>query len=49
MSLKVLIDTDAKNEIDDQYAIAYAVLSGAFDIRGFTATHFARSGSMEAS
>jgi len=49
MSLKVLIDTDAKNEIDDQYAIAYAVLSGAFDIRGFTAAHFARSGSMEAS
>jgi purine nucleosidase len=47
MSLKIIIDTDAKNEIDDQYAIAYAVLSGAFDIRGFTAAHFARPGSME--
>ena len=24
---KVIIDTDAYNEIDDQYAIAYAMLS----------------------
>jgi purine nucleosidase len=46
---KIIIDTDAKNEIDDQYAITYAVLSGAFDIRGFTAAHYAKKGSMEKS
>jgi len=44
---KIIIDTDAKNEIDDQYAIAYAVLSNTFDIRGFTAAHFAKEHSME--
>lgn len=49
MSIKIIIDTDAKNEIDDQYAITYAVLSEAFDICGFTAAHYARSGSMEKS
>ncbi len=49
MSLKIIIDTDAKNEIDDQYAITYAVLSECFDIRGFTAAHFGKKGSMEKS
>ncbi len=47
MSRKIIIDTDAKNEIDDQYAITYAVLSECFDIRGFTAAHFGKRGSME--
>lgn len=46
---KIIIDTDAYNEIDDQYAITYAVLSEAFEIRGFTAAHYAKSGSMEKS
>ncbi len=46
---KIIIDSDAKNEIDDQYAITYAVLSGAFDIRGMTAAHFGKEGSMEKS
>lgn len=49
MLKKIIIDTDAKNEIDDQYAITYAVLSDAFEIRGFTAAHFAEEGSMEGS
>ncbi len=49
MLRKIIIDTDARNEIDDQYAIAYAVLSNSFDIRGFTAAHFARENSMESS
>jgi purine nucleosidase len=44
---KIIIDSDAANEIDDQYAIAYAVLSGLFNIRGFTAAHFGKDGSME--
>jgi inosine-uridine nucleoside N-ribohydrolase len=49
MSKKIIIDTDAKNEIDDQYAITYAALSDAFDVRGLTAAHYAKSGSMEKS
>jgi purine nucleosidase len=46
---KVILDTDARNEIDDQYAITYAVLSGSFDVRGFTAAHFGKKRSMEES
>jgi len=46
---KIILDTDARNEIDDQYAIAYAMLSESFDIRGFTAAHFGKRRSMEKS
>ena len=46
---KIIIDSDAKNEIDDQFAIAYAVLSDAFEIRGITAAHYGKEGSMEKS
>lgn len=46
---KIIIDSDAKNEIDDQYAIAYAVLSEEFKIRAFTVAHFGKKGSMEKS
>jgi inosine-uridine nucleoside N-ribohydrolase len=49
MSIKAIIDSDAKNEIDDQYAITYAVLSEELDIRGFTAAHFGKKRSMERS
>ncbi len=39
--LRVVIDSDAKNEIDDQWAIALAVLSPErFDIEGFVGTQF---------
>ncbi|MBT7597805.1 MAG: hypothetical protein HN559_23075, partial [Gemmatimonadetes bacterium] len=39
--LKLIIDSDAKNEIDDQWAIALAILSPErFDIEGFVATNF---------
>ena len=39
--IRVIIDTDAKNEIDDQFALTLAVLSEErFDIEGFVATHF---------
>ncbi len=40
--IRILIDTDAANEIDDLYAIALALASEQrFDIVGFVATHFA--------
>lgn len=42
--IKVIIDTDAANEIDDLYAIALAIRSPKrFLIEGFVATHFAAS------
>ncbi len=37
---RVIIDTDAKNEVDDQFALAHALLTPSFDIRGIIATHF---------
>ena len=41
--LRLLIDSDAANEIDDLYAIALALRSpGRFAIEGFVATHFAQ-------
>ena len=35
--LRVVLDTDADNEIDDQYAISYLVKSERFDIQGIYA------------
>ncbi|MEL7658170.1 MAG: nucleoside hydrolase [Bacillota bacterium] len=49
---KVIIDTDAKNEADDPFAIVHALISPSFDIRGIIATHFGHErimDSMEAS
>ncbi len=37
---RLIIDTDAKNEADDQYAIVHALLSPTLDIRGLIAAHF---------
>lgn len=37
---RVIINTDAKNEVDDQFAIVQAVLSQSLDIRGIIAAHF---------
>jgi purine nucleosidase len=46
--LRVIIDTDAANEIDDLYAIALAVASpGRLAIEGFLATHFAQKAGPE--
>jgi len=39
---RVIIDTDAKNEADDQYAIVHALLSPSLDVRGVVAAHFGR-------
>ena len=37
---RVIINTDAKNEADDQFAIVHGLLSPTFDIRGLIAAHF---------
>ncbi|MBB2747337.1 UNVERIFIED_ORG: inosine-uridine nucleoside N-ribohydrolase [Microbispora rosea subsp. rosea] len=37
---RVIINTDAKNEADDQYAIVHALLSPSLDIRGVIPAHF---------
>jgi inosine-uridine nucleoside N-ribohydrolase len=50
--LRVIVNTDAKNEADDQFAIVHALLSPSLDVRGLVPAHFgARRGpkSMEES
>lgn len=37
---RVIINTDAKNEVDDQFAIVHAILTESFDLKGFIAAHF---------
>jgi purine nucleosidase len=47
---RVIVNTDAKNEADDQFAIVHALLSPTLNVRGLIAAHFGtrRSGrSME--
>lgn len=39
---RVIINTDAKNEADDQYAIVHALLSPSLDVRGIIPAHFGR-------
>ena len=38
--IRVLVDTDAKNEADDQYAVMHHLLTPKFNICGITAAHF---------
>ncbi|OXS58309.1 nucleoside hydrolase [Cohnella sp. CIP 111063] len=38
--VRVIVNTDAANEADDQYAIVQALLTPKLNIRGFVATHF---------
>lgn len=38
--IRAIINTDAKNEADDQYAIVHALLSPSLDVRGVIAAHF---------
>lgn len=52
--IRVIVDTDAKNEADDQFAIMHHLLTPTFDVRGIIAAHFEekighRGGSMERS
>ena len=37
---RVIINSDAKNEVDDQFALVHALLTESFDIRGIIAAHF---------
>ena len=37
---RVIINTDAKNEADDQYAIVHAILTPSFELHGFISAHF---------
>lgn len=37
---RVIVNTDAKNEADDQFAIVHALLTPTFDIRGVIPAHF---------
>lgn len=46
--LRVLLDTDAANEIDDLYAIALAIRTpDRFTIEGFVATHFLQGNTVD--
>lgn len=44
--LRVIITTDAKNEADDQFAIAYALMSPKLEVVGIVAAHFSVACSM---
>ena len=37
---RVIVNTDAKNEADDQYAIAHAILTPSFDLHGVIPAHY---------
>jgi len=37
---RVIVNTDAKNEADDQYAIVHAVLTPSFELHGIIPAHF---------
>ncbi len=37
---RVIVNTDARNEADDQYAIVHALLTPSFDIHGIVPAHF---------
>jgi len=43
LNIRVITDTDAKNEADDQYAIVHTMLSPRFDNVGMIAAHFRTS------
>ena len=38
--LRLIVDADAKNEADDQFAIMHHLLTPCFDVRGIVATHY---------
>lgn len=38
--VRLIINTDAKNEVDDQFTIAHAILSPKFVIKGIIGAHF---------
>lgn len=49
---RVIVNTDAKNEADDQFAIVHAILTPSFELHGIIAAHFGdkkRTDSLQAS
>ena len=40
--VRVILNTDAKNEVDDQFAIVQALLTESFDLKGLVAAHFGK-------
>ena len=38
--VRLIVNTDAKNEADDQFAIVHALLSPKFDVKGLIAAQF---------
>ena len=38
--VRVILNTDAKNEADDQYAIVHAILTPLFELHGIVPAHF---------
>lgn len=44
--IRVIVCSDAANEADDAFAVAHALLTPSFDVRGLVAGHFGTPGSM---
>ncbi len=38
--IRVILNTDLKNEVDDQFAMVHAILTQSFDLRGIIPAHF---------
>ena len=47
--IRVIVDTDAACEADDPFAIAHALMTKKFEVKGITAEHFVADGSVEKS
>jgi len=45
--IRVLLDTDANNELDDQHAIAYMLLNGVFEVEGITVNRTNNGGDID--
>ncbi|MFE8118771.1 nucleoside hydrolase [Brenneria goodwinii] len=41
--IRVMISSDAKNEADDDFAVAHALLTPTFQVKGVIASHYART------
>lgn len=40
--VRMIVDTDCKNEADDAFALVHHLLTPMFDVRGIIAAHFER-------
>lgn len=44
--VRVIISSDAKNEADDDFAVAHALLTPTFQVKGVIAAHYARTAAL---